>query len=790
MKRINLTVLLLAVFLVSSLPIAGILTLKAAAAPSLGTIAECSFNEQVGTVSVSGSIKHSVLVSNRDGKIAVYRFDPWEDYAAQIPTATPLATMDMSIRFEFELPCKTVPQRMSLYAVAIIGADGEVSLISEPQYVNYKSSDTSSAGFKTVLTGDTAAAVASHAGSAIIDVYLDRLDNGNKSGYIFNVDGELFYFDRDTVGELDGKVLTYTASACKVYFRFLISPYAVGLDFCTSANTWATNKCVVVNDAQALRAIYASTYFLISRYDGGANGKVDGIILGRGADMPLLFNYAQLVSQDYNEVYARSLTLIGLAAAEAAGESEISLIVPISDSVVDEKTIYADGFLNSVSEYLDTYTKLTFTVMCESRHNPYKLADDDFTTDIIPEETTGEADEVTETPETEAADFEETDITAPETTSEEAEVTEDAPTGGELIPNQNSDGYYCTDNIGIFVDFFNKLKKNYDSVNDSYGWCWYPAADSSESALGVCYSYNYIKLATLDADFFAVAFENDVDGKFSSISHLFKYIDTVNNHDETEYARAALGISDWSELIDDYYNGVGVYNTLYEKPLTDDVPGYKGSFVYLDYTKGTGDGGWYRGLYCDALGIKSNGGTTSLAANMKLDESGVNQAEIGYILKQPEPLLIGDAVTFDINCGEDDGSLYQLTVYIYSDKGTIVSGGVIQGGKDYAMSVDVSEHNKTVVVNSIKISLKRVTGEGDCLLNLSRVTLNSFTISNEELVNEFVDVRDYLQADAAADGGLSTKRLAFGCMILVSVGIIALVIAYGNDKRGKSETRN
>ncbi|MGM9642662.1 MAG: DUF5722 domain-containing protein, partial [Eubacteriales bacterium] len=774
MKSKYLTVLFLAVFLVTSLPIAGILALNAAASPSLGTVAECVVNEQAETVRVSGSIKHSVLVSNREGKIAVYRFDPWEDYAKQIRTAVPLATMDMTIRFEFEIPCKTALQRMSLYAVAIIDTGGEVSLISEPQYVNHKSADTSDAGFKTVLTGDTAAAVASHAGSAIIDVYLDRLDNGNKSGYIFNVDSEMFYFDRDTVGELDSKVLTYTASGCKVYFRFLISPHASGLDFCTSAKTWATNKCVVVSDTQALKALYASTYFLISRYDGDTHGKVDGIILGRGADMPLLYNYALLVSENYNEVYARSLTLIGLAAAEAVGDAEISLIVPVSDSVVDEKTIYAEGFLNSISEYLDTYTKLTFTVMCESRHNPYKLSDDDFTTEIVPEETTGTADDDEVSPETDTTeDNEETNVPSSEISSADGETSEIPTERHELIANQNTDGYYCTDNIKIFVDFFNKLKKNFDSVNDSFGWCWYPAVDSSESALGVCYSYNYMKLATLNADFYAVAFENDVDGKFSSISHLFKYIDTINNYDETEYARAALGISDWSELIDDYYDGVGVFNILYEKPPTNGVVGYTGSFVYLDHTKGAGDGGWYRGLYCDTLGITSAGDTTSLKANMKLDEAGVNQAEIGYILKQPEPLLIGDAITFDIICGEDDDSLYELTVYIYSDKETIISGGVIRGGKEYAMSVDVSEHDKTVAVNSIKISLKRITGEGDCVLSLSRVTLNSFTISNEELVNEFDDIRDYLHSDTVKDTGVSVRKLVFCCLILASVGIVA-----------------
>ena len=198
MKKIKyFAVLMMAVIIITSMPFFSVIIAYAADVDNLGVVTECIVDQNTKTLSVRGSIKHSVLVSNRDSKLAVYRFDPWDNFSVALKTAEPLETMDMTIRFEFDLSCESIRQRMSLYAVAIISPDGDIRLVSAPRYVDYYTSDTSSFGFKAVSTNDVAGAVASHPGSAVIDVYLDTLDRGNKSGYIFNADGELYYFDRD-----------------------------------------------------------------------------------------------------------------------------------------------------------------------------------------------------------------------------------------------------------------------------------------------------------------------------------------------------------------------------------------------------------------------------------------------------------------------------------------------------------------------------------------------------------------------------------------------------------------
>lgn len=795
-------ILMVAVMLLTSLPLYTAINVQADAIENLGTITECKVDRNAQTLSISGSIKHSVLVVNRESKIAVYRFDPWVNISSALKNAEPLETMDMTIRFEFVLPCTTVSHRLSLYAVAIISPKGEINLITDPQYVDYKTADTTSAGFKAVLTEDVAGAVAAHPGSAIVDVYLDKLDRGNKSGYIYNADGELFYFDREVIKELDKKILSYTASGATVYLRFLISADSDSLSFSTKGNLWAMNKCVVVSNEQALKSIYAYTSFLISRYDGAEHGKVDGIILGRGCDKPILYNYAALVSEDYETVYARSLALIGLAAAEAVDGGELSLIVPVGDSLTENGKVYAAEFLESVASYLETYTDFGFTVMCESMHNPYKLKDSDFVVEIDPDDPGEE--EVFETEET----SEETLITdASETTEESVEITDSETTTESVesettaeetqieepeskVSNTDEDGYFCTDNIDTFLTFFNSIKKKYSSVNKGFAWCWYPDSQTAEGALGVCYAFNYMKLAAVGADFYAVAFESEVSDKFSSVSHLFKYIDTPSNIKETAYARSVFEIEDWSELIGGYSSDTGVFHNLYEISLDPNVMDYVGSVVYFDYSAGRGLGGWFDGLYCDSLGIHIEESESFLQATMDLDSAGVNQAEIGYIFETPEPLMMGDALTFDIQCGENDGSLYEVAVHIRSKDSTVVSKTVISGGVRSNLSVDVSNRDDTDGVDSIKITLTRVTGSGRCKLRLYKVMINSSSVTDEQLEKEFLDIREYLRSDSAETEEEKGMMVAAGLVILSVVGIVAVMAAYINDKKLRSNENN
>ena len=823
-KRIKALLLFISV-LITSLPFSFLFHFNAAASENLGSVAECKI---VGDkIIVSGSIKHSVLVANRESSIGVYKMLPWENIDDILSSTAPIKQTSMSISFDFELPCTTIADRTSLYAVALIDSEGRASCITAPKYPDARTADTSKIGFKGVKTDSTAEALASHAGSVIVDVYLDKLDNGNKSGHIFNADGDIFYFDRELVKALDKQMLSYTAMGCEVILRFLISPGMTNLPFCFDSRIWSTNKCVVVNDSSALNAIYAYTYFLMSRYDGGEYGQVSGIILGRGADMPILYNYASLVSEDYDTVYARSLALIGLAAVAASGDNNISLIVPIGDALTEKGEIYAQRFLSSVAEYIASHSKLTFTVMCESTHNPYHIDDSMFTTDSASDETGEDGEEIlvpetessppqTSEPSFESDTTESIDYTTFEDTSEPqiqdkvtdysteiedssvvasptdtvlyeetSEIFEETSVPQKPKPeiNTKDEGFYCTDTVNLFTDAFAKLKKKYSSLNEGFAWCWYPDENTLESALGICYSYNYMKLAVEGADFFTVAFEGEAYDRFSSIARLFKYIDTSKNIKETDYARDVFEINEWSDIIDGHVSSTGVFNVFLETELQPNVMDYIGSLLYMDYSNSHSIGGWYEGLYCKSIVHQMEDGVGFLQADMGLDEAGLNQAEFGYIFKTPEPLLLGDALTFDIECGENDGSLYEIVIYINCGSSTIVSKSVLTGGVRCSLSANVTEMYNASAVRSIRIALTRITGTGDCKLKLYGVSLNSQTLGDEDLSENFSNIRDYLRSDTAPDDSNKARQALVAVVLLSSVALFSVLFAFANDRR-------
>jgi len=815
-KRIKALFLLISV-VIASVSFPFLLSFNSSASETtLGFVAECRI---VGDkIFVSGSIKHSVLVSNRESTIGVYKLLPWENIDSVIASTSPIKQTSMSISFDFELPCLTISDKTSLYAVAIIDRAGNATRIASPRYPDAFTDDTSEIGFKGISTYNTAAALASHAGNAMVDVYLDRLDNGNKSGHIFNADGDIFYFDRDYIKQLDKQILSYTAAGCEVLLRFLISPGITNLPFCLDSRIWSTNKCIVVSNNEALNAIYGYTYFLVSRYDGDEYGKINGIILGRGADIPILYNYASLVSEDYEEAYARSLALIGLAAIDASDDYSLSLIVPVGDSLNEKGEAYASGFLSAVADYITLHSKLTFTVMCESTHNPYHIYDSMFSVDI-PSDDTGEDGEEILYPETELSPPETVELsldaeTTEETGSDEFDKvsysdyfdetigivpeTTDLQTSEEITTifdetsalekpkpqiNTREDGYFCTDSIDLFTDTFAKLKKKYSSLNEGFAWCWYPDENTIESALGICYSYNYMLLAAQEADFFTVAFEGEAYDRFSSMVHLFKYIDTARNIKETEYARDVFGVKEWSDLIDGHDSSTGVYNVFEESELQPNIASFVGSLEYMDFFDANSIIGWYEGIHCNSVSHQTEDGAGFLMADMSLGEAGLNQAEFGYIFKKPEPLLLGDALTFDVQCGDSDGSLYELTVYINCGNKTIVSKVVIAGGVRCLLSVDAKDVSNASAVRSMRISLTRITGSGDCKLKLFKISLNSETLRDHELGKDFDSIRDYLRSDKLEENSDKGRKAIVIVVLLSSVALVSVLFAFANDRR-------
>ena len=151
--RVLLSALLAAVILLISVP-----TLTFAASDDAGSIDKCTYNEDSSTVTVSGSIDHKVMTQHKNGRLLLYRMRPWDDAKAIIAASEPLSSIPITIRFEIKADCSTTADRLSMYLVAVESESGEKLLIAEPRYIDVKSANVRSDGFKGVNTAENSLA--------------------------------------------------------------------------------------------------------------------------------------------------------------------------------------------------------------------------------------------------------------------------------------------------------------------------------------------------------------------------------------------------------------------------------------------------------------------------------------------------------------------------------------------------------------------------------------------------------------------------------------------------------
>lgn len=795
-----------------------------------GSITSCVYDTDLFQMRITGTVNYKVLVSSEEAELAVYRILPWEDPEEVIATAEPLATAPMTIRFDFTVPCRTHTERSSMYAVVLVSPDGTKTMLTEPRYQDAASAVGNTIGFKGVCTDNHASSVESGTGSAIVDVYLDKLENGKRSGYFYSIDGNIFYFDKEYIDSLDTIIRSYYACGTDVLLRFLISPDGKKLACAPDYADLSLYRGVVIDGAEALTQVYAYTHFLCSRYSSADFGTLSGIILGRGADYPEIYNYCAVNDDEYADLYSRSLTVIGLASGEAAGRGKVALIIPVTDSLVlspeGEYKCHFEDFLDRVCHRLSRNTALSVIVMCESTHNPYGIYDDYFNntenpSDPVDPEQSDDTD-VSVEPEDENSDNEDTvnedtaeknpdDKDSDDKTPDDKDTNDKDlgdtdsddkdsdhkdpdditdPDGGAvdtrepLAPNDNESGFYCTDNFTLFYDCFTVLCSRYKALHDSYIWCWYPDKDTNSAALSVGYAYNYLAVAARDAVAFIVSFEDSSSDSFDKISHLFKYISTNESYNETAYARSVFGIEDWSEIIKGYDRSTGVYESFTEWQLKDSFSGIVGSMDMWNFMEQNGNQDWYRGFYCESLKSVTSEDGKKLRARMKSSDQPGAYADIGRICSPAEPLLFCNGLSFDFSVGESGGDLFEVRIKIYGNNMKIDSSAVVNSGKRTTLYLDTTDFPENTRIVAVRICARRLSGKGDYDLDLYRISLNSVKYDSDTLLNMISAARENIRDDGKQDDDQYAAKWVAAC-VLISVAVLTAVIALASDPKRK-----
>lgn len=316
-------------------------------------LSECSFDEGMKTLRVSGTLPAGITAEYIDAELALFEYPMWENEALIFAQGEPVMTLPMSTRFTFtmDLSGREHTASASRYQLAILTQAGRIPL-SAPVYPEHYAVTAKRTQSVIGLYGaDSAAVFDSNASSVILDVYADRLMGGaagNTGGRLTVRGGQHYYLENAYIRELDAEINFCISAGTEVYLRLVC---AEDLSAKGYTRTWAGAKFYAfdVHNAAGASMLSAVTDFLAARYSD-----VCGFVVGarldaadyNGASMADMDSYAALCADTMRLIYNCAVTHI----------PDVCVVAPIGHNEEESRAdgAYADPVLLSsmISRYI------------------------------------------------------------------------------------------------------------------------------------------------------------------------------------------------------------------------------------------------------------------------------------------------------------------------------------------------------------------------------------------------------------------------------------------------------
>lgn len=655
----------------------------------------CTYDSEGKKVTVSGTMDHSAFAQHEDSTLEIYSIPPGSSEAeiSADPEAQPLASADVSLRFSFTFKVADYLDKYSRYAVFLRSPDGTLTLGTEAQFPEVTASIDDTNGkesFKGIYDTSSPSTLAANAGSAVIPVYLDRLFTEDSGGYIFQLEGQHLFFSKKYIDELDSKVNSYSLSGAKVHLQLLLDANgSIDVNSAESAIYCLPN----VYDDETVRLIHSAVEFLAQRYSAERGGRINGFILGKAWDSYLKYNY---ISVDTFDTYVEMCGFYAVLVANSARSIDpaMDIVLPFSAENFKEDQAYSgvEGESYSVKAVMDgilAYFDNVFTsgincsFLIETSEVPFGITNEDIESGV---------------------DF--------EYDGYESEIY---PAGQKA-----------------FSEYLNTLSKTYSGISERYIFLWIPPHGLSGNALASAYAYAYYSLLSdSSVSSFVTEFSTRNSDTLESIRNTVKYINTEKSDTVTSELLKYFDAEERGDV-----RGILRSVSPSIKPLDKltpsfSIPAYcRGSFAYLDPSKTVMTEGWYRGNGCKSIQTAYDI-EQHKAIKAELAAS-VGYCEVLYEYEHYEDVEHTPYLSFDIKI-DDNGkdSLYEVSVCLKYSEGSVEALYAAQGGERVEAVLDISEYDRSQLIEGLKITVRRVYGEADG----STLWLYGFFGHSEELTS-------------------------------------------------------
>lgn len=691
-----------------------------------------SFDPSAYTVSVSGTVGHGTVTKYSGAQIELHRLSIEQNVSSVFTDESSMIdSKPISIQFRFDVKISDLTEAYSQYVLVINSVDGEKAILSSPcvpsNDVKKMSQNSDEDDFKGVSSDVTVDAIDVNPSLVVFDVFLDRLENINGNGYYFAVDNKYYYFDREYINELDNKIKAYTDTNCKIYLRFVFGSTA---DYGNVSSEFFAK-------------VYAYSYYLAQRYNGGDYGAFAGIIAGENAD-----RFSAYVNSDI-EAYLKFYSMYLYILSESAHlvNPEIRIFVPISDIAdtvgYDTEGYASESFLMSLSEMMETLYSAppSLAVMLCGAQTPLENASQKSEDEVMP-------------------------------------IDDHAPYR-----------YYTAEKIADFEAMLTFVSDRSELLSGDYVYLWSPKSELSGSMLTAAYAYNYLKLYfESSAESFVVSLNSAT--KISDLKHIVKYIDTPRFSDAVEPSLEIIGAESWGDLISKFdQTSVEKFRLSEIAPIDLSGVNVKGSYDIWKFSELNGIGGWYSINGCNSMSIKisSDFGRCLVAKIQPYNEISGQYSSIICSFGEEKDISFADYITYTLGiaCESDAAEVFEVKFVIGSQDEIIESTQILKAGSMNDITLDIKGLSS---VSYMQINIKAVSNqEIPYNLYINKISEHSERYTDAELkkLEEKHDEDETYNNNIFSDVPITSTAIISLCVVLTIVAVAFVLIFKKVDRINK-----
>ncbi len=305
-------------------------------------------------VNIRGSVPSDVVASYMDGEIAILCIPVYGDAEQYIADAVPVATIDMTTRFNVTTGADALPSayRAMRYAAVILRGDERI-LIGSPRFADF----SDEVGVHLPVSAGSIKGVSGDGGAVMTaDVVLDELFGTATTGKLYSFGGNLYYFNNEYLAALDGRIKPLSLSGASCYLRI-----------CDRRADGA--HMIGVGDEESFERIYAAVDYLTSRYSGSDYGYIRGVIVGDDVG-------ADICGYDDSVAHLAAMTVSTVYRIGRGNIAGFEVILPIGGALCAQDRpngVDAADVLSGMSVYMAEFGGVPYSVLTESQF-PIEMA--------------------------------------------------------------------------------------------------------------------------------------------------------------------------------------------------------------------------------------------------------------------------------------------------------------------------------------------------------------------------------------------------------------------------------